>query len=358
MSLDPPLGEKSQRFPRVRAFSNPEHLHFHSACSPAWWLRGPHLQTLWGKFCRRAPVQDTSLERLDTPDGDFIELHHLDGRAGAPLLVLLHGLEGSIRSHYIQGLLGQARARGWRAAVLIWRSCGRELNRARRFYHSGETADLAFALDHLSTKFTGVPIVLAGASLGGNVLLKFLGEQEDRISPRIQGAVAVSVPFDLSRSSRHIDKGFARVYQRHFLRSLKRKAMAKLDRYPDLFSEERLSRARTMFDFDDCFTAPVHGFTGAEDYYSRSSSLRWLDRIRVKTLLLSAVDDPFLPAQVLDEVLDTARRNPALVPELARGGGHVGFVAGRNPFRPVYYLEQRTGDFLADQLAAADGSRR
>lgn len=351
MSADPPLGKEPEGLSRIGALSDAEDLDFHSPCTPAWWLPGPHLQTLWGKFCRRAPVQATTVERLDTADGDFVELHHLDGPPRSPLLVLLHGLEGSIRSHYIQGLLGQASARGWRAAVLVFRSCGSEMNRARRFYHSGETADLAFALDHLSSRFAGAPIVLAGASLGGNVLLKFLGEQGPAVSARIRGAVAVSVPFDLSRSSRHIDQGFSKVYQRHFLRSLKRKAETKLERYPDLFSRDRLKQARTMFDFDDCFTAPVHGFADAEDYYTRSSSISWLHRIRVKTLLLSAVDDPFLPRQVLDEVRDIARRNPALVPELARGGGHVGFVSGRNPFRPVYYLEQRVGDFLAGQLA-------
>lgn len=296
------------------------------------------------------PPLPTTIERLDTPDSDFIEIHHLPAPPGAPLLVLLHGLEGTIRSHYIQGLLAQASVRGWHAAVLIFRSCGTEMNRARRFYHSGETTDLAFALEHLSAGFPDAPILLCGTSLGGNVLLKYLGEQGGEVSPRIRGAVAVSVPFDLNRSSRHIDRGFAKIYQRHFLRSLRRKALTKLERYPDLFDQTRLTSARTMFDFDDSFTAPVHGFTNAEDYYSRSSSIGWLHKISVKTLLLSAVDDPFLPAQVLREVRALAERNPALHVEFTSAGGHVGFVAGRNPFRPVYYLEERAGDFLAQQL--------
>jgi predicted alpha/beta-fold hydrolase len=296
------------------------------------------------------PPLPTTIERLDTPDGDFIEIHHLSAPPGAPLLVLLHGLEGTIRSHYIQGLLAQASTRGWRAAVLIFRSCGTEMNRARRFYHSGETTDLAFALEHLSRDFAEAPLLLCGTSLGGNVLLKYLGEQGNDVSPRIRGAVAVSVPFDLNQSSRHIDRGFAKVYQRHFLRSLRRKALAKLERYPDLFDQAGLSNARTMFDFDDLFTAPVHGFKNAEDYYSRSSSIGWIEKISVNTLLLSAVDDPFLPAQVLHEVRTLAERNPALHVEFTSNGGHVGFVAGRNPFRPVYYLEQRAGDFLARQL--------
>ena len=327
-----------------------------SGFSAAWWLPGAHLQTLAGKFLRRARVQPTTLDRLDTPDGDFLDIHRLDGPSGAPLLILLHGLEGGLHSHYIQGLLGQAKDRGWNAAVLVFRSCGSEMNRVRRFYHSGETTDLAFAIEHLARIHPQSLIGLAGASLGGNVLLKFLGEQGSALNPRIKGAVAISVPFDLSRSSRHIDRGFAKVYQRHFLRSLRRKALSKLDRFPDLFEAGKLSRARTMYDFDDSFTAPVHGFAGAADYYSRSSSLGYLESISINTLLLSAVDDPFLPADVLDEVESKAAANPALVVEFAAHGGHVGFVAGPNPFRPVYYLEKRTGDFLARQLenAAAD----
>ena len=318
--------------------------------SAAWWLPGAHLQTLAGKFLRRAPLQPTKLDRLDTPDGDFLDIHRLDGPPGAPLLVLMHGLEGGLHSHYIQGLLGQAKERGWNAAVLVFRSCGSEMNRARRFYHSGETTDLAFAIAHLSRIHPDSPIVLAGASLGGNVLLKYLGEQGTSIDKRIKGAVAISVPFDLSRSSRHIDRGFAKVYQRHFLRSLRRKALSKLDRFPDLFQADRLAGAKTMYDFDDWFTAPVHGFSDAADYYSRSSSLGYLEKISINTLLLSATDDPFLPSDVLDEVKKKASTNPALHVEFTTHGGHVGFVSGRNPLHPVYYLEKRTGDFLAHLL--------
>jgi predicted alpha/beta-fold hydrolase len=321
-----------------------------SRYNPAWWLRNPHLQTLWGKFLRRAPLQATALERLDTPDADFLDIHHLSGPDGAPLLILLHGLEGGIRSHYIQGLLGEAKSRGWRAAVIVFRSCGGEMNRTRRSYHSGETSDLALAVDHLSSRFPSSALLLTGTSLGGNVLLKYLGEQGSSLNPRIRGAVAVSVPFDLARASRHIGQGFARVYQKNFLRSLHHKARLKLERYPDLVETERLQGARTMFDFDNVFTAPVHGFSDAEDYYSRSSSLAWLERIRVRTLLLSAIDDPFLPAQVLSEVREVAARNSNLHVEFTSHGGHVGFVAGSNPLRPAYYLEQRAGDFLAREI--------
>jgi predicted alpha/beta-fold hydrolase len=321
-----------------------------SSFSPAWWLRGAHRQTFWGKFFRRLDVHDTRIERLETPDGDFLDLHHLDAPPGAPILVLLHGLEGSVRSHYIQGLLAEAKTRRWRAAVLIFRSCGNELNRARRSYHSGETTDVAFALSHLESTFPRAPIVLAGVSLGGNVLLKFLGEQGTSISDRIKGAAAVSVPYDLARSSRHINEGFAKVYQWNFLRSLRRKAHAKLERFPDLVSHEALEKATTMFAFDDCFTAPVHGFENAQDYYAKSSSINWLNSISINTLLLSAVDDPFLPPQVLDQVREMAARNPHLTVEFPPHGGHVGFVGGENPLSPTYYLEKRVSEFLAHEL--------
>lgn len=317
---------------------------------PAWWLRDPNLQTLWGKFIRRKPNVKTRVERLSTPDGDFLDLHHLPGRSGEPLLVLLHGLEGSIQSHYIQGVLSEASRRHWHATVLVFRSCGDELNRTRRFYHSGETSDLGFALEHLASSYDDSPIVLAGVSLGGNVLLKYLGEQGDRVSPRIRAAAAVSVPYDLGRAADHIDRGFAKVYQRSFINSLKTKAIAKLDTFPDLPARETIESIRTIREFDDSLTAPIHGFENADDYYGRSSSLGWIDRVRLPTLLLSAVDDPFLPPQVLDQVRSLAKKNPSLQVEFSEGGGHVGFVAGRIPFHAHYYMEGRVVDFLAGHL--------
>jgi predicted alpha/beta-fold hydrolase len=328
-----------------------------SSFAPAWWLRGPHLQTLWGKFFRPLEVHDTRVERLETPDGDFLDVHHLDAPPGSPILLLLHGLEGSVRSHYAQGLLSEARKRGWRAAVLIFRSCGDELNRLRRSYHSGETTDTEFVVRHLEASFPSVPLVLAGVSLGGNVLLKFLGEQGNQISSRIKAAAAVSVPYDLEKSSRYIDRGFSKVYQWNFLRSLRRKAIEKLERFPDLVPRESLASATTMFAFDDCFTAPVHGFRNATDYYARSSSINWLDKISINTLLLSSVDDPFLPPQVLERVRELASRNPHLHVDFPPRGGHVGFVGGSSPFSPAYYLEQRVSGFLAHQLELSSSIR-
>jgi len=320
---------------------------------PAWWLRNPHLQTLWGRFARPHPTIEeigTRRERWDTPDGDILEIERIDAPAeDAPRLVVLHGLEGTPRSHYVRGMLAEARRRGWGADLLVFRSCGGTLNRTRRFYHSGETGDLGLLVDRITRERPSAPLLLAGYSLGGNVLLKWLGERGADLPRQLRAAAAVSVPFDLARGARHIQRGFARVYQAHFLRSLKRKARAKLALFPDLGDPGRIGAARTLYDFDEIVTGPVHGFAGAEDYYARSSALRYLAGVRVPTLLLSAVDDPFLPAAVLGEVRAIADRTPALVVEFLPAGGHVGFVSGQ-PWRPFYWGEWRVAEFLAGRL--------
>lgn len=322
---------------------------------PAWWVPGPHAQTLWGRLSRRRLRRPLRTEQWDTPDGDVVELLRLDApaRAAAPRLVLLHGLEGGPQSHYTAGLVDEAHARGWHADLLLFRGCGAAPNRARRFYHSGETDDLALVVDRLRREHPDQPLLLAGVSLGGNVLLKYLGERGADAPAAVRAAAVVSVPFDLGRGSRHLSRGFSHVYERHFLRSLRRKALAKLARYPDLFDAERLAVARTLFDFDDVVTAPVHGFASADDYYDRSSALRFLGGVRRPTLLLSAADDPFLPAGVLDDVRAVAADNPCLDLEFVARGGHVGFVSGVRPWKPFYYAEWRVADYLASRLAAS-----
>lgn len=318
--------------------------------SPAWWIPGGHLQTLWGKLFRRRAPAPTALERWDTPDGDFVDVHRLAAPRGAPRLLLLHGLEGTVRSHYAQGLLGEAARRGWAADLLIFRSCGSEMNRTRRFYHSGETSDLGFVLERVVGEFPGAPIGLAGVSLGGNVLLKFLGERGGDLPPQLRGAAAISVPFDLGRSSRRVNHGFSTIYQHYFLKSLKRKVREKTARFPDLVHPDRIDSLRTLYDFDDSVTAPLHGYRDAADYYTRASSLSSLRDISLTTLLLSAVDDPMLPPEVLDEVREAARDNPALHVEIVRKGGHAGFVTGSVPWRPFYYAEYRVGEFFAERF--------
>lgn len=318
-----------------------------AAFVPAWWIPGAHLQTLWGKLARKLPPAPLETELWTAPDGEELEIHRLRSSAQKPRLVLLHGLEGSVRSHYAQGLLWQAHAHGWNADLLIFRSCGSVESKAPRMYHSGETTDIAWVLEKLIAEDPSTQIALAGVSLGGNVLLKYLGERASALSPQIRSAVAISVPFDLEKSSRFIDHGFSRVYQWHFMRTLKGKAQAKLAQYPHLADAARVERTKTMFEYDDAMTAPVHGFQDARDYYARSSSIHWIASIAVPTLLLSAVDDPFLPAAVLREVAQRAASNSNLTVEFHPHGGHAGFIAGNNPLHPVYYAERRAAEFVS-----------
>jgi predicted alpha/beta-fold hydrolase len=339
------------------AASRPQSMRREIIYSPAWWIPGGHLQTLWGKLFRRQVPAPTVLERWDTPDGDFVEIHRLRAEPGAPRLLLLHGLEGTVRSHYAQGLLNEAARRGWGADLLIFRSCGSEMNRTRRFYHSGETTDTAFVLERISREFPTSPLALAGVSLGGNVLLKFLGETGSDLPPQLKAAAAISVPFDLGRSARRINRGLSRLYQRFFLTSLRRKAQQKAERFPDVAPASGITGLRTLEDFDNLITGPLHGFRDAQDYYERSSSLPWLKRIKLNTLLLSAIDDPMLPPEVLDEAREIARENPALHLEFVDRGGHAGFIAGSVPWRPFYYAEFRVGEFFAGQFAQASAGK-
>jgi uncharacterized protein len=311
---------------------------------------------MWGRFVRRwQPTVPTRAERWETPDGDFVVVHRLERpaepRISSPHLVLLHGLEGGPRSHYVPHFMREAQSRGWSADLLVFRGCGDEPNLGARFYHSGDTADLAYVVARLIDEDPDRTLVLGGVSLGGNVLLKWLGESGEGVPRQVAAAAALSVPFDLARGCRHLSRGFSRVYERVFLRTLREKALSKLRRYPDLFDRSRLDEATTLWEFDDAVTAPVHGFRDALDYYERSSSIHYLRGIRVPTLLLSARDDPFLPESVLDEVEAIADDSEWLRAEFLSRGGHVGFVSGRVPWQPHNWGEWRAIQFLHDSGA-------
>ncbi len=322
----------------------------HQPFVPAWWIPGAHLRTLWGKFCRPLPRVGSRRECWETPDGDFLELHRLAAPPDRPRLLILHGLEGSHRSHYVAGMLAAAWRAGWAADVLVFRSCGLEMNRLPRFYHSGETGDLGFVIERLVAEEPGRPLLATGISLGGNVLLKWLGEQGENVPRELRGAATVSVPYDLGSSTRYITRGASRMYEVHFLRSLRRKARLKRKLFPDLISEHAIRGSGTLYEFDDRITAPLHGFTSADDYYTRSSSVHFLHAIRRPTLLLSARDDPFMPPELLDDVLPIVGANAALELEIVEHGGHVGFIGGRLPWRPLYYAEQRVLAYLNERL--------
>jgi uncharacterized protein len=322
--------------------------------APAWWLSGPHCQTLWGRVARWTALPSGELRRLITPDNDFVDVFQVPTTGKAPHLIVLHGLEGGLNSHYARGILARAAAIGWGAELLLFRGCGPEPNRAPRFYHSGDTGDLALVVQTIAAAYPHSPLFLVGYSLGGNVLLKWLGEQGLSLVPQVRAAAAVSVPYDLEAGARYINRGFSRVYERHFLRTLKAKAAAKLVRFPGLFDASALASADTIVAFDQAVTAPVHGFANAQAYYARSSCLQFLARVRVPTLLLSAFDDPFLPPDVLTVVGDHGQMNAALHVEFPGTGGHVGFVGGSTPGRPVYWAEQRIVTFLTQHLSAEE----
>ena len=266
---------------------------------------------------------------------------------GVPHLLILHGLEAKITAKYAHGLLLEAKERGWSGDLMMFRSCDGEVNTARRFYHSGETTDLGFVVGELLKRHPDLHLVLAGVSLGGNVLLKGLGEQGGVVPAQIKRAAAASVPFDLEAGARFMEKGFARVYVKHFLDSLKVKTLEKLKLYPDLCDREKLLASRTFWELDDALTGPVHGFEGAHDYYKRSSSLQFLSKIRVPTLLMNARNDPFLPRFVLERVRKVALDNPFLSTDFSKHGGHVGWVHGQ-PWVLGYYMERRVVSWLAE----------
>ncbi|HVB31768.1 MAG TPA: alpha/beta fold hydrolase [Gemmatimonadaceae bacterium] len=295
------------------------------------------------------------MERWTTPDGDFLDLFRVPAPPAAPHLIILHGLEGTLRSHYARGIASGAHAAGWGVDLLLFRGCGSEINRAPRFYHSGDTADLAFVVQRIVREHPDAPLLFAGYSLGGNVLLKWLGEHPSDVPSSVRGAVAVSVPFDLEAGACFVSHGFSRMYERHFLRTLKQKAAQKLAHFPGLFNATALRSAHTLVSFDEAVTAPVHGFSNAHDYYARSSSLQFLERISRPTLLVSAFDDPFLPSDVLRSVQARAGTNPALTPLFVEHGGHVGFVSGPTPWKARYFAEEQALTFLAGLLDAPPG---
>ena len=311
-----------------------------SRFEPAWWLPGANLQTLWPYYFRRSVQVDLTHERLELPDGDFVDLC-LTGNTGAPVVAVFHGLEGYVDSHYVKSVLAAIEKRGWLGVLMHFRGCSGEHNRLARSYHSGDTGDIGFLIDSLHKRFPGVPIAAIGYSLGGNALLKYLGEA-DR-NGQVHAAAAVSVPYVLAEGAKRLNTGFSRLYQRRLIGLLKRKIIGKFSDRDCPLDIGEVPKLNDFFSFDDKITAPLHGFAGVEDYYTRSSSRQYLRSINVPVLLIHARDDPFMTEDVIpaeDELSEYVQL------ELAQNGGHIGFVSGKAPGYPVYWLEQRIIEFL------------
>lgn len=311
---------------------------------PAWWLPNSHLQTIWPVLCRRRVELPLRRERIELPDGDFIDLDWVERHDKGPLVLMLHGLEGSIESHYAKGMLQTITECGWRSVFMHFRGCSGEPNRLSRGYHSGETGDVSHVVKLLQKREKNLTIAAIGFSLGGNVLLKWLGETQ-KDNP-LKAAIAVSVPFELNKAAVRIQKGFSKFYQWYFIKCLRDRLSQKFNKGEGL-DPSLLYQVNTMFEFDDKITAPLHGFEGVQEYYSIASSRQYLRNIKVPTLILHAKDDPFMSEDVIPEPHELS---PCVQLEVTDTGGHVGFVSGKYPWRPEYWLEKRVPVFLHEHL--------
>lgn len=306
---------------------------------PAWWLRGDHAQTLYPTLFRRRPKIPIAWERLELDDGDFLDLAW-SGRPGAPVVLLFHGLQGGLSSHYSTAIMDALARRGFRACLMHFRGCGRAPNRLPISYHSGKTDDAQRLMAALSGRGEYIHGAV-GISLGGNMLLKWLGEQGER-SP-LRRAAAVSVPFRLADAADRLETGVSRVYQAHLVRSLRQAYRQKFARTPSPLKVD-IDSLKTFRQFDDAVTAALHGFDGVNDYYTRCSSRRFLRSIRVETLILHARRDPFMYASTIPGLSELSS---SVTLEISDRGGHVGFVAGVWPGLAHYYLERRIADWIA-----------
>lgn len=277
-----------------------------------------------------------------------MDVDWLDGPREAPLVALFHGLEGSSRSHYAHAVMQALTKRRWRGAFPHFRSCGGELNRLPRAYHSGDAAEIGWMLSQLREPAAGAPLFAAGFSLGGNALLKWLGEAGVAARPLVQAAAAISAPLDLAKGAEAIERGLSLMYTHMFLRTLKRKAWLKSRLHPGLFDAVKMRQARTLREFDDAYTAPLHGFADAADYYRRASAKTALAAIRIPTLIINARNDPFLPGHHLPEASEVS---PQVTFETPAHGGHVGFVSGAFPGH-LRWLPERIMAFFSQHLSA------
>ncbi len=315
-----------------------------------FWLTHRHAQTLYGALFVPQARPRWQRQRWTTPDDDFIDVDLLEGKGDAPVLVIFHGLEGSTDSRYVRALAHSAQRAGWAVVAPNFRGCSGIMNRLPRTYHAGDSAEIQWILARVRSRHAHVPLHAVGISLGGNMLLKWLGEQGPQASRLLTCAAAVAAPLDLHAVGDHLARGFNRIYTHHFLTTLKQKAQLKFNQYPGLFDLAATLKARNLREFDDRFMAPLHGFSDVNDYWTRCSSKPWLTGIRVPTLLLNAQDDPFVPQAVLPQEQQCAA---GVIRDFPARGGHVGFVTGPFPGQ-ISWMPGRVMQFFLDPH---DGAR-
>lgn len=307
------------------------------------WLPGGHLQTLYPYFFAPRPKINYRRERWELPDGDFLDMDWLDGPVNSDLVVLFHGLEGNARGYYILTLMQYIQHAGFTGVVVNFRGCSGEANRLQRAYFAGDSAEIDYIINRLHNTSQFKRIFSVGFSLGGNALLLWLGQQGQLAKNRIQGVVSVSAPLNLTAASNTLDNGINRIlYTRYFLYTLKKKAVAKLCRHPHRLNIDAIKRSTTLREFDDYYTAPVHGYRDALHYWQQAASLPVLQHISVPTLLINARNDPFLPGHFLPEPQHVSRYITLEFPDT---GGHVGFPVGTFPGR-INWLPSRIIEYF------------
>ncbi len=296
------------------------------------WLPGGNAQTIYPFFAKPSEEIRYRRERWEIEDGDFVDVDWFDGNDESPLVILFHGLEGGSRSYYALGMMQYLKQFGWRGVVIHFRGCSGLSNRLPRAYHAGDSDEIDWMIRRAAQQNTKLganrKVYTLGVSLGGNALLKWLGERGTEASQFISGAATISVPLDLAAAGKALDAGFNQVYTRYFLSTLTYKALEKTDRFPGLFDAKALASCSSIYQFDNLVTAPLHGFRDTDDYWQKSSSKPWLQSIEVPTLVINARNDPFMPASVLPEPAEVSNAVVLVFPET---GGHAGFIQGIFP---------------------------
>ena len=301
---------------------------------PSWWLRNPHLQTLWAARCRKLSLPEVIKERIDLPDGDFVDVAWSPKTSG-DIVCLFHGLTGCIESNYIKGIYTALEKKGFAPVLMHFRGCSGEPNRTQKTYHSGHTDDIRYFINLAQKRHPKRRVFAVGYSLGANALLKYLGEEETDCP--LGGAVAVSPPLVLAEGAKRMNRGLSRGYQKHLISLMLNHHEKRRVTYPELNLQPAPDNIRNFWEFDDQITAPLNGFDGVDQYYRESSSRQYLASIAVPTHIIHSQDDPFFTPAIIptDEEL-----SESVVFELTTAGGHVGFVSGNNPLTPQFWLEQ------------------